>query len=250
MHANGGRGVVVLLVLLALVPWGSACTQGETEGARPAPGSTPVVGSRVAPSPTPVAATSTPASSTTPSDSTPGAGRAAPRRRISVSDPEGDVDDAPRPSHWLVPGVDLSGFEVTYEATSRRLRFRIEFADLRRLEDHHGLFSQSITVASDADPGRTVYFERSSLERDSLVSRTVAPMLHDGSTTRRCPRAGSHVDLESDVVLISVPVRCVTRVRRPARFSVWTSGGQRFEDRQGWTVGTDLLEAGRRVRTR
>lgn len=242
MQPHGRRVSVACLVLLTLLPVAAACTSEESPSARPEPLPSPSVTPSVTPSLT-LAPESTPHASTTPAVSQ----VPAPVRRLSVADPRGDVD-APRRRHWFAPSVDLTGFRASAEP-SGRLRLTFEFADLRRLEHRRDRFSHSITVHSDAT-GRSLYFERSALKGESLVSRTVAPMLHDGSVSRPCSDARVTVDLEADAIELVVPGRCLARKARASGFLVSTNGMQVFEEREGRNIGSDVIESEQRVRLR
>lgn len=240
MHPHGRRAVGVRLALLTLLLGSPACTADGSPSARPEPPET--VTPSVTSSPTLTRGTTASAPTTR------AAGQAAaPVRRLSVSDAHGDVD-APRSRHWFDPSVDLTGFRVSAEP-SRRLRLTFEFADLRRLEHQRDRFAHSITVHSDAD-GRSLYFQRSAIDGESLVSRTVAPMLHYGSTSRPCSGADVTVDLEADTVVLVVPVRCLARKARVARFLVSTNAMRVFEVRTGRNLGSDVVESEQRVRIR
>lgn len=231
-----------------LLPVGAACTAAETPEARPAPDRTDSsVSVSVAPVESPTVPAAPVPASTPAAPATNGADQAAPVRRLAVSDPRGDVDP-PRQGHWFGPSVDITGFRVSPDASSRRLRLTIEFADLRGLEHRRARYAHSITVHSNAD-GRSLYFERHALHGESLASRTVAPLLHYGQATRPCQDATYDVDLDADAVVFSVPVRCLVGKSRVAQFLVTTNGARVFQDeRQSRNIGSDALETSRLVR--
>jgi hypothetical protein len=170
---------------------------------------------------------------------------AAPTSQVSTSDPEGDVD-APQPKGWFVPSVDLTTFQASYQAESRTMRFRIGFKDLRELKQHRSRFEQTITVRGD--PGGDLLVERSA--RGTRVSvRVTAQLLHYGSRLEPCRGATATVDTSADVVLLSVPVRCVGSRRHPARFYASTDAVQVLPQRSARRIGFDQLRTARPVRT-
>jgi hypothetical protein len=144
-----------------------------------------------------------------------------------------------------VPSTDITRVRVTYQAASKRVEFRLGFADLLDLRHDGERFAQSITLSPDGmEGGRTLRFFRT-VHGDRVVVVVVATLLHYGSREHPCAGAASAVDTAADTIVLSVPVRCVTRTRRPERFSVVSQGGRESGPRAGRTVASDQVHTAR-----
>jgi hypothetical protein len=172
----------------------------------------------------------------------------APSQQVSTSDPEGDVDP-PHSRSWFVPSADITTFQSTYAAASRTMQFRIGFTDLLELTHHRARFTQTITLTGSPAGRGDLVFDRT-VRGDRLFVRITAQLLHFGSRLEPCPGASSVVDTASDVVLLSVPIRCVPASHRPARFFVQSTASRVSAQRSERRIGYDRLRTARPVLTR
>lgn len=234
-----------VLTAAALIGVTTACA---AEGQDAGPGRVPTLAVSTSEAPVPV---SPPSSTWTPSPSQPSTPPPPPppaRRHVSAEDPVGDPDTR-RPSDWFVPSTDITSVDITYDAASRSLEFRIGFADLRELEHDGKSFSQSIMLAG-AGQTQNLYLERHPSRGVSLVQRSVPSLMHYGGLVEPCAGADTSIDLDADVVLIRAPARCVARGRTELVFSVWSGSERIGPSGRGRALANDHLEVQRAVRTR